>query len=297
MKVLITGGSGLVGQEISDKLYSRGDEVRWLSRKEDLNARYKRYKWDIQNDFIDDKALEGIDAVIHLAGKSVGDGRWTDTAKKEILESRTKSTHLLMGKINSMENPPKTVVCASAIGFYGDQKDKTCDENSGVGNDFLADVVNQWETEQQKLQRSRLVQLRIGVVLTEKGGALPKMMIPIKFGVGSPIGDGQQWISWISLRDLSNLFIYSIDNTEVQGIINAVAPNPVTNEQLTKAIGTKLNRPVFLPNVPGFVLKTILGESASLVLSSTKVVSVKEVGYKYVDQIIDDALKEPEKCC
>ncbi|WP_281616228.1 TIGR01777 family oxidoreductase [Flammeovirga sp. SubArs3] len=297
MKVLITGGSGLVGQEISDKLYSRGDEVRWLSRKEDLNARYKRYKWDIQNDFIDDKALEDIDAVIHLAGKSVGDGRWTDTAKKEILESRTKSTHLLMDKINSMENPPKTVVCASAIGFYGDQKDKTCDENSAVGNDFLADVVNQWETEQQKLQRSRLVQLRIGVVLTEKGGALPKMMMPIKFGVGSPIGDGQQWISWISLRDLSNLFIYSIDNTEVQGIINAVAPNPVTNEQLTKAIGTKLNRPVFLPNVPGFVLKTILGESASLVLSSTKVVSAKEVGYKYVDQIIDDALKEPEKCC
>ncbi|TRX67842.1 NAD-dependent epimerase/dehydratase family protein [Flammeovirga kamogawensis] len=170
MKVLITGGSGLVGQEISNKLIDKGHEVRWLSRKEDLNAEIKRYKWDIKQKHIDPRAFDGIDAVIHLAGKSVGEGRWTESAKKAILDSRVESSTLLMQEINALEKPPKVVVCASAIGIYGDRGEEELDESSSFGNDFLADVVKEWEKAEDMCTTSRLVKLRIGVVLTEKGG-------------------------------------------------------------------------------------------------------------------------------
>ncbi|MBB6462759.1 TIGR01777 family oxidoreductase [Flammeovirga kamogawensis] len=292
MKVLITGGSGLVGQEISNKLIDKGHEVRWLSRKEDLNAEIKRYKWDIKQKHIDPRAFDGIDAVIHLAGKSVGEGRWTESAKKAILDSRVESSTLLMQEINALEKPPKVVVCASAIGIYGDRGEEELDESSSFGNDFLADVVKEWEKAEDMCTTSRLVKLRIGVVLTEKGGALPKMMLPIKLGIGSPIGTGKQWISWISLEDLSNLFITAIENNKIKGVYNAVSPNPVTNEQLTKAIGTKLCRPIFLPNLPSLVLKLVLGESSFLVLSSAKVNpnKLQKIGYNFRDVIINDAL-------
>ncbi|AZQ64340.1 TIGR01777 family protein [Flammeovirga pectinis] len=292
MKILITGGSGLVGQEISNKLIDKGHEVRWLSRREDLNAEIKRYKWDIKKNHIDPKAFDGIDAVIHLAGKSVGEGRWTEAAKKEILDSRVQSSTLLMQEINALEKPPKVVVCASAIGIYGDRGEEELDESSSFGNDFLANVVKEWEKAEDICSVSRIVKLRIGVVLTEKGGALPKMMLPIKLGIGSPIGTGKQWISWISLEDLSNLFIAAIENTEMEGVYNAVSPNPVTNEQLTKAIGTKLCRPIFLPNVPSIALKLLLGESAFLVLSSAKVNSenLQKNAFDFKDVIIDDVL-------
>ncbi|OHX67484.1 TIGR01777 family oxidoreductase [Flammeovirga pacifica] len=291
MKVLITGGSGLVGKDISQKLLKRGDEVVWLSRKEDLTSSIKRYQWDINKGYINPKAFDGVDAVIHLAGKSVGDGRWTASVKKEILESRILSTRLLNQYISQLEYPPKVVVCASAVGIYGDTSDTTADENSSFGHDFLSDVVVKWEEEQQKIAIDRLVQLRIGVVLSQKGGALPKIMAPIKMCVGSALGSGDQWMSWISLNDLSNMFIYTLDH-KVEGVFNAVSKTPITNSGITKEIASAINKPFFLPNVPSLILKVMLGESAALVLNSSKVVSSKKLGYVFEEHTIKDVLEK-----
>ncbi|ANQ50699.1 TIGR01777 family protein [Flammeovirga sp. MY04] len=291
MKILITGGSGLVGKDISLKLLKRGDEVVWLSRKEDLNSQIKRYKWDLKEGYINKKAFDGVDAVIHLAGKSVGEGRWTDAAKKEILNSRVLSTRLLNKYIGKLENPPKVMVCASAVGIYGDTQNESFTESSKYGHDFLANVVKKWEDEQNKSTVARLVKLRIGVVLTQKGGALPKILAPIKMCVGSAIGSGNQWMSWISLNDLSNMFIHALDN-KVEGVFNAVVSKPITNAEMTKQLAESINKPLFMPNVPEFILKVMLGESAALVLNSSKVISEKEFGYQFHENTIKEVVSK-----
>ncbi|MBD0404170.1 TIGR01777 family oxidoreductase [Flammeovirga sp. EKP202] len=291
MKILITGGSGLVGKELSKKLIRGGHKVSWLSRKEDLSKSIPRYKWDLTKKIIDKKAFEGVDVVVHLAGKNVGEGRWTPKAKEEILNSRVVATTLLMETINALEHPPKTVICASAIGYYGDRADELVDEGASAGTDFLADVVRQWEEAMDILSVSRLVKLRLGVVLSNQGGALSKIIQPIKMGVGAALGSGDQWMSWISLEDIVRLIIFSIENDQMKGTYNAVTSTPLTNKEMTKRVAKFYHRPLILPNVPVFVLKLLLGESVALVLNSTKVKSLDEnLNFDFKNEEIETVL-------
>ncbi|WP_044211422.1 TIGR01777 family oxidoreductase [Flammeovirga sp. OC4] len=291
MKILITGGSGLVGKELSKKLIRGGHKVSWLSRKEDLSKSIPRYKWDLTQKTIDKKAFEGVDVVVHLAGKNVGEGRWTSKAKEEILNSRVVATTLLMETINALEHPPKAVICASAIGYYGDRADELVDEKANAGTDFLADVVRKWEETMDILSVSRLVKLRLGVVLSNQGGALSKMIQPIKMGVGAALGSGDQWMSWISLEDIVRLIIFSIENDQMEGTYNAVTSTPLTNKEMTKRVAKFYHRPLILPNVPVFVLKLLLGESVALVLNSTKVKSLdKNLNFDFKNEEIETVL-------
>ncbi len=272
--VLITGGTGLVGNRMAQLLLAKGYSVRFLSRAEDLQSQIKKYKWDPTTGFIDKAALENVATIIHLAGAGVAEKRWTTTRKKEILDSRINSTELLFVTLKNTKNHVKTIISASAIGFYGfSNTDKLYHETDKVGTDFLAKVTNAWENETEKFTQLglRVAKLRIGVVLSEKGGALPQMVMPIKYFAGAAIGSGQQMISWIALDDLCNLFIYCIENEKVRGVYNAVAPKPVTNQSFTKTIGKIIKRPIWPINIPAFLLKIVLGEMAVIVTESNAV--------------------------
>lgn len=291
MKILITGGSGMIGQELSKTLISKGYKVSWLSRSEDLNASIPKFGWDINQGLIDPTAFEMVDVVIHLAGKNIGSGRWTSKFKKEILHSRVASTTLLMNTINKLDTPPKMVICASAIGYYGDTGNEWVDEDSSGGDDFLAHVVKKWEEAMDLCKASKLIKLRLGVVLNKNGGALPKMTMPIKLGLGSNLGNGKQWISWISLNDIIALVEHVINDDTPAGIYNAVSPFPITNEQLMKRIAKYYHRPTFLPGIPKIVLKLLLGESSALVLNSNRVKTIhSNLAYVYKSQQIEDVL-------
>jgi uncharacterized protein len=295
--VLITGGSGLVGTRLTEILLDKGYNVSHLSRKEDLNNPIKKYKWDIETNFIDKKAFENIDHIIHLAGAGVAEKRWTEERKKEILNSRIDSTKLLHDILKSTTNTTKSVVSASAIGYYGFGGDnKAFVETDKPANDFLANVTKLWEAEVDKITNLniRIVKLRIGVVLTDKGGALPQMALPIKLLAGSPLGSGKQVISWIDLDDLCNMFVYALENTQMVGAYNAVAPNPATNKIFTEAIGKALNRPIWPLSVPNFVLKLVLGEMAVMATGDCNVQNKRiknETNFKYQYPDLEKCLK------
>jgi len=271
--ILITGGSGLVGSALTDLLLQKGYQVSHLGRSPS-SGKVKCYRWSVSEKYIDPKALEGVDAVIHLAGASVAEKRWTPQRKKEILESRTRSSELLFEALRNTPNKVKLVIGATAIGYYGlNTSDEWCQEDRGPGTDFLASVTKAWEEATLPIASlgKRLVQFRIGVVLTNRGGALMQMASPVKWGVGSPLGSGKQWVGWIHIDDLCRMFLFALENENIQGVYNAVAPNPVTNRELTKAIAVALHRPVWLPPVPEFALKIILGEMYEIVVSGARV--------------------------
>ena len=246
------------------------------------------------NDFC--KTLENADHYVHLAGASVGEGRWTEQRKKEIRDSRIKSTRLLYDTIAKSKRRPKTFISASAIGVYGHDTGGILVDEDRVkpGDDFLATVTREWEEEVNKISELgvRVVILRIGLVLSYFGGAVPKLMKLSSLGLSFPIGSGQQYISWIHLDDLIDLIKYCIEYPGVKGTFNAVAPNPVTNREFTRSMASILEKPSFLPPVPGFMLKMILGEKASIILGGNKVSSKKiiDAGYNFRFEKIDDAL-------
>jgi uncharacterized protein len=293
-KILITGASGLIGKRLTDLLLKKGYQVSHLSRSS-KSGRVPSFVWDVDKDEMDSKALEGVDAIIHLAGAGVADKRWTKSRKEEILMSRVKSTELLHNTLLATPNTVKAVVSASAIGYYGFQFNEELTEESKPGADFLAKVTNQWEAEVDKLAalKIRVVKLRIGIVLSEKGGALVEMAKPIRWGVGSPLGTGSQYISWIHLDDLCEMFIHAIDTDQMNGAFNAVSGNWVTNEEITKAIARELKKPLWLPNVPAFVLKIIVGEMAAIVLGGSKVTAdrIKGTGFKFIYDKLEAALE------
>lgn len=295
--VLITGGSGLVGQRLSELLIEKGYTVSHLSRKEDLSGSIKKYRWDATTGYFEANCLKNIDHIIHLAGAGVADKRWTDARKKEILDSRIESTKLLYKNLNNRPNQVKSIVSASAIGYYGFSSENIIfNEKSKVGTDFLAKVTEAWELETESFDKLgiRNVRLRIGVVLSEKGGALPQMVNPVKYFAGMAIGSGQQTISWISLDDLCNLFIYSIENESIRGIYNAVAPNPVSNKEFTKIIGKVLHRPIWPINLPEFLLKIILGEMAQIVTKGSAVSNhriANETNFEYQFTTLEPCLQ------
>jgi uncharacterized protein len=292
-KTLITGASGLIGTRLTELLLQKGHQVAHLGRSKKTGT-VPSFIWDVENKSMDVKALEGIDTIIHLAGAGVADKRWTTARKKEILNSRINSTRLLFKILKSENHSVKTFVCASAIGYYGfGMGDETFTEESKAGNDFLASVTNQWEEETNPIATLgvRLVKLRIGIVLSEKGGALAEMAKPIRWGVGSPLGKGEQYLSWIHIDDLCELFIKAVSDSKMQGPYNAVC-NWITNVGLTKAIAHILKKPLFLPSVPSFAMKIILGEMADIVLNGSKVSAekIRQAGFQFKYTDLDKAL-------
>lgn len=291
-KILITGGSGLVGKKITQMLESEGNAVAWLSRNPTKNTQ-KSFAWDIENNSIDHAAIEWADGIIHLAGEGVAEKRWTAKRKISILESRTHSTALLHEAIQYASKKPEVFISASAVGFYGfDTGDKTVDENTKSGTDFLAQVVVAWENEVKKIADLglRTVMLRIGIVLDKEGGALKEMMKP---PVAAPLGNGNQWMSWIVIDDLTRMFSFALKNEKISGIYNAVGPHPATNAELTKAAAKNAGKPFIGLGVPGFGLKLILGEMAMMVLGGNKVSSkkIQSAGFKFKYSELDEAME------
>lgn len=292
-RIAVTGANGLVGAQLAAFLSTGGHDVRGVVRRPRSDS---DIRWNPDTRAIEADALEGMDAVVHLAGESIATGRWSAESKRRILESRTVGTRLLCETLAGLAQRPRVLVCASAIGFYGDRGDESLDEASASGDGFLADVCRQWEDATAPAREAgiRVVNLRIGVVLTPLGGALAQMLPPFRAGVGGPLGPGTQYLSWISLDDLLGATLHAIATPSLEGPVNATAPTPVTNAELTKALGSVLHRPAFLP-APAFALRAALGEMAdALLLSSTRVLPrrLMESGFVFRDPGLHGALAD-----
>ena len=271
MKILISGSHGLVGTALIKSLASESHEILRLVRYAPSSV--QEIEWSPDRYSIALARLEGFDAVVHLAGESIAEGRWIDEKKKRIRESRVKGTRLLGDALANLSNPPKTFVCASAIGYYGDRGDELLTEASAAGNDFLSGVCVEWEkaTALAVEKGIRVVNCRFGIILDANGGALKKMLPPFRMGVGGKIGSGQQWMSWIALDDVVRGIKFALANDSIRGPVNFVAPAPVTNARFTKTLGKVLSRPTLFP-IPAFGVRMLFGEMAdALLLSSQRV--------------------------
>ena len=290
MKILITGGTGLVGRELCALLAQQGHELILISRNpEKAKSSFgELIKGDLEKSSIEDPRLAEVEAVIHLMGESIAGGRWTDQRKKEIRESRIRGTQFLLESLQKSKNQKKPVlISTSAVGFYGDRGDEELDEQKSPGADFLAQVCVDWEKEagraEKVIQASRVVIFRFGVILSPEGGALAKMKTPFQWGVGGALGDGQQWMSWVHLQDVVHLICWALGNSQVSGIFNATAPGVVRNLEFSQALAKVFGHHLLIP-VPKFALKTLLGEMSEALLFSQKALSQKAVGLGYVFQ-------------
>jgi len=297
-RILITGATGLVGQEIVKQCHAKNIAVNYLSTSKDKlisEPNYKGFYWNPETKEIDGACFDDVEAIINLAGASIAK-RWTAAYKKEILDSRIQSLNLLYSTIHEHNIPIKQLVSASAIGIYPDSDTNYYEETfNEFGTGFLAEVSMQWETAALQFRQLNIdvSLIRIGIVLSNNGGALPKLVTPIKNFVGAALGKGNQWQSWIHIKDLALLFLYIIDN-KLEGVFNGVAPNPVKQRELVKAIGMTINRPIILPKVPSVVLKLILGEMSAVVLESQRVSSqkVENLGFQFTYHHLQPALED-----
>ncbi len=294
--VLITGASGLVGSRLTDMLLEGGYQVSHLGRTKKSKKGVKSYTWDIRQGIVEEGALENVNFVVHLAGAGVADKRWSSSRKKEILQSRVKSTALLHRQLMNSNGACEAFISASAIGIYGwDTGEVWLDENAPSGEGFLAEVTQAWESEINGLKELnlRVVMLRIGVVLSALGGALPKMAQSVKLNAGATLGTGDQFMSWIHIDDLCEMFIKSMEDSQLQGAYNAVAPNPVTNRKFTKTLAQTMKKAMWLPAVPAWTLRLMLGEMAQIVLGGNRVSSKKiaSQGFNFKFEEVEPALK------
>jgi uncharacterized protein (TIGR01777 family) len=292
MKVAITGASGLLGRALAKALKERGDEPVAAKRS---GAADGALKWDVKRGFDPPDALSGFDAVVHLAGENVGDGRWTDARKQEIIDSRVDGTRSVLAAIEAASPRPRVLVSASAVGIYRDDTAEPLDESGPIGRGFLSEVVQTWEAEARKaevIEGVRVVIPRIGVVLSRDGGALAKMLTPFKLGVGGRIGDGTQPMPWVHIDDVVASFLWLLDRDDASGIYNVAAPNPIDNATFTRALGKALHRPTFMP-VPTFALRVMFGEMADVVLHGQRAVPRRLLndGFAFTFTDLDVALR------
>ncbi len=293
LKVLFSGSHGLVGTALIKSLEVQGHEIFRLVRQ--LPHSESEIEWNPDRYSIAISRLEGFDAVVHLAGESIAEGRWTEEKKRRIRDSRVKGTKLLSDALANLERPPKSLICASAIGYYGDRGDELLTEESAPGNDFLAGVCVEWEkaTELAAEKGIRVVNTRFGIILSKDGGALAKMLTPFRLGIGGRVGSGKQWMSWIVLDDAVGAIEFALANESLRGPVNFVAPNPVRNSEFTKTLGKVLSRPTLFP-IPEFGVRLAFGEMAdALLLSSQRVEPqrLKTAGYQFRYEVLASALR------
>lgn len=297
MKVLITGATGLVGNELVSLLLKNGVYINYLTTSENKlqnETNYKGFLWNPNKGDIDENALEDVEAIIHLAGASISK-RWTDSYKQEILESRVLSTTLLYGALKNQPNKVTQFISASAIGIYPDSLDKIySEEETEFDNSFLSHVVQRWETAIDRIKQLdiKVSKIRTGLVLSGKGGALKEIAGPVKLGLGAAFGSGKQMQSWIDIYDLVHIYSFVLLN-ELEGVYNAVAPFPVTNKTLVKEIAKVLDKPFFLPGIPKFIMEMALGEMHTLLYASQNVSAKKIIGagYQFKYLSLEKALK------
>ncbi|HET9154403.1 MAG TPA: TIGR01777 family oxidoreductase [Solirubrobacterales bacterium] len=301
MRVLVTGASGLIGSALSDALFARGDAVVGLSRDpkraRSSNPRVTWHRWEPTLERPDPAAFEGVDGVVNLIGEPI-DQRWTEESKQRIMESRRQATHNLVQAIEALEESqrPQVLVSQSAIGYYGDRGDEELDEGSAPGSGFVSEVPQAWEQAAHEIDGTgvRLVVVRTGLVLTQKGGLLKEMMRPFKLGVGGPLAGGRMYFSWIHLEDEVGILLWALDDDQVSGTVNATAPEPVTNKEFSKALGRAVRRPAIAP-VPGFVLDLKFGSEFGHVLRGGQRVlprRTQELGYGFKHPQLDEALAD-----
>jgi len=296
MRVLITGATGLIGQEMVKLCHEKDIKVNYLTTSKSKivqEENYKGFYWNPKAKEIDADCFKGVDTIVHLAGATVSK-RWTPSYKKEILSSRTETTALLVNTLKELTHTVKQVVSASAIGIYPDSLINYYDESHNeISSSFLGQVVSVWEQASDEFLKLNITvsKIRIGLVLSNKGGALMEIVKPIKFGLGAAFGNGKQWQSWIHIKDLANLFLYVLQNN-LKGVYDGVAPNPTSNSELTKTAASVLHKPLFMPNIPKFFMKLVLGEMHILLFESQRVSSKKiaDEGFLFKFNYLEPAL-------
>jgi uncharacterized protein len=301
MRILVSGSTGFLGTTLIETLEGQGHSIARLvrpgtSQKRAAGVRAQAVPWDPVAGQFDAAQAEGADALIHLAGASIAGGRWNESRKELLRTSRIGATRHLIGALAKLQRPPRVIVAASAIGYYGNRGDETLTEASAPGSDFLAGLCREWEAETARGTGfgARVVNLRFGIILSAHGGALPRMALPFKFGAGGRLGDGRQWMSWLTLRETISIIQFALANSGLTGPVNAVAPNPVRNSEFTGVLAKTLHRPALFP-APAFALRLALGEMAdALLLVSQRVIPSKlaDSGYPYLQPNLEGALAE-----
>lgn len=293
--VLITGASGMIARELAKKLENEYS-LRFLTRKKKHDH---EYEWDVRKKTIDESSLENVSHIIHLAGANISEKRWTDERKKELISSRVDSAALLQNALKKQEIKLKSFISASGINFYGTQTtEKIYTEEDQPGNDFLSEVVVLWERAADHFKEhnlaERVVKIRTAVVLSEKDGALKKMIPPIQYGIGSPLGSGRQYMPWIHIEDICSMYEFALKQSSLHGAYNAVSPQHITNSELTKEIAEVLKKPLLMPNVPAFVLKLLFGELATAILEGSRASSqkIQNTGFQFKFPDLKEALTD-----
>lgn len=295
--VLITGGTGLVGRRLTALLVERGYRVLWLSREGNLHADIPTYRWDYRNNEMDNEALEQADVIIHLAGSNLGEGRWSAEKKRQIVESRVLTAELMRERLMLIGKVPDAFISASATGYYGlGVSERIFTEKDQLSaNDFLSTTCRKWEDaaiSYNELSGIRTVLLRTGFILSHDSEAFKKMVLPTRFGVGSPLGNGRQYLSWIHLEDLCRIYIKAVEEPSMQGVFNAVAPEYITNALFMRTLAKVMEKPFFLPAVPTFMMRLLMGEAADMVLGGSRISSqkIRDAGYHFLYPAAEQAI-------
>lgn len=300
MKILVTGASGLVGSALLPELQNAGHSIGRLVRPSSTKSgsamrSVQDVPWNPETGELDAQGAEGAEAVVHLAGASIADGRWTASRKALLRRSRVDATRQLVQALEKLRQPPLIFISASAIGYYGDRGDEVLTEASSSGNNFLAALCQEWESAAAGAEQlgMRTVILRFGVILAKEGGALPRIMMPFSMGLGGKLGSGRQWTSWVALRDITGLILFALAHSEMNGAVNATGPAPVRNWEFAEILGRVMHRPSLFPT-PAFALRLAVGEMAdALLLSSQRVLPERaaQAGYSYRHTALDEALR------
>jgi uncharacterized protein (TIGR01777 family) len=296
-KILITGGTGLVGKHLSKMLIDNGYSVALLSRRRNMVSGIQNHFWDVENKIIDNEAVASADYIIHLAGAGIGDKRWCTQRKKEIRDSRIASAQLIFDQVMKEKGRVKAFISSSAIGYYGCViGEKIFSETDPPATDFLGETCRLWEEAANKFRDAgiRTVKIRAGVVLAQNGGALSKLALPVKLSIGSHLGSGSQYMPWIHIDDLCGIYLKALKDQSMEGPYNAVAPEHITNRQFVKKLARELHKPLWFPPIPAFALKLLFGEMASMLLTGSRVAADRIItaGYEFRYGSLDKALPQ-----